>query len=206
MIWKLPFLALFVSVIAAFVGAEVFHGTDWLSRIPPAGPDTPSPVADVPQAAVKTLYRSAYTAWAALVLMIPAFVYVWRRNSGAWAPWQAWWTVSYIAFAIHMFWAMAIFFGGDFDAMQTSTRVSAFWPGIALLIWWGIDVVLSFLVRETALIRIQRIIVHLLAFVLMVGGSLVKGETLPIKALGLVLLLATLASGIAAYRARRRVA
>jgi hypothetical protein len=140
-----------------------------------------------------SLGLSAFTAWATVVLLIPAYVAVWFRNRSAraWQLWLAFWAAGFVAYIVHLVISMFGFFGGDFAWMTSSTRVSAFWPGMALAIWWPIDL---WLARrpETTPIAVQRVVLHIGAFVLFFGGSAVKGELGAIRLIGYVLLAATI--------------
>ena len=186
-----PTICLAALLLLAFWAASVLQDSGFLSPIPPASEENPTPVADTPPERMVDLYRAAFTAWAALLLFIPA-IFAFFKGGGHEKnlTWKHYWTVSFIAFSVHMYWSMVGFFQGDIAWMTTSTRVSAFWPGIALLIWWGIDVALAWLHPTPAKwIKWQRQVVHVVALIMFVGGSLGTGETLPIRAIGLVALV-----------------
>ncbi len=178
----------------AFVAASLTSQSGFLSLSPPPTPTNLNPEPDVSRENAVVLYQAAYTAWVALVLTIPAMAKVWtrKRSMADWYIWRLFWTIGFAAFLVHMIWSMGVFFGGDIGWMTTSSRVSAFWPGIIFLFWWGTDVVLAWRCADTGLITIQRGLLHGVAFILFVGGSLVTGETLPVKLLGAVFILATL--------------
>lgn len=197
-----PWLLGVLLVGAAFLGARYSIGSGILSLIPPPTTDDPNPVADVTPERVEMLYQSAYTAWAALLLTLPAMAFFWirARSWAGYTVWRVFWTVGFVAFAIHMGVSMFGFFGGDFEAMQNTSRVSAFWPGIIFTIWWAIDVLISWNSRtESDFVTIQRYLLHFAALILFVGGSLVTGETAFVKALGALFALA-FAGGLAVSR------
>ncbi len=188
-----------VLIGTAFVAASLTDESGILSLSPPPTPSNPNPEPDVTSENAVVLYQAAYTAWVALVLTLPAMAMVWtrRRSIADWHVWRLFWTVGFVAFLIHMVWSMGVFFGGDIGWMTTSSRVSAFWPGIIFLIWWAVDVALAWTRSEDQIwITIQRRIVHIAAFILFVGGSVVKGETLLIKMLGIAFVMATISGGI----------
>ena len=175
---------------AAFAGAALFYDSGWLSLVPPD-----SDVTDVAFGQERSLYQSAFTAWAAVILLIPVYATVWVRNRGAWHVWSAFWTMSWIAYAVHIYVSAFGFFDGEFEWMTSSTRVSAFWPGMLILIWWLIDAVIALRSRtEGRLVLGSRVLIHLAVLVLFVGGSAVKGETMGIKVLGVALAVVALAA------------
>ena len=157
---------------------------------PPASDAVPNPAPDVTSQDALSLYQAAYTAWSALLLLVPVYLFVFSRGT----VWLAFWTVSFVAYAIHIAVSAFGFFGGDFEWMTNSTRVSAFWPGMALLVWWPIDLALAFAQREGMAIRVQRVLLHIVTLVLFVGGSAIKGELMVTQIMGWVLLAAAVLS------------
>lgn len=198
MIARRPYLALawgsgaLLMTTAVLLSWATFD-TDLLSRIPPATAADPAPAADVAPGAEWPLYLSATTAWAALLLLIPAYVAVWqrRRSARARAIWRAFWSVAFLAYMVHLLVSMGLFFQWDFAGMTSSSRVSAFWPGMAIAVWWPVDLwLLRF--EDAGWITAQRVALHVVTFVLFVGGSLVKGELPVVKVMGAALLIAAL--------------
>ncbi|MEM9583559.1 MAG: hypothetical protein AAGA08_10630 [Pseudomonadota bacterium] len=201
-VWRIALMALVGLLGGAFAAALTLQSSDLFSLIPPPTELNPNPAADVTPDRILSLYQSAFTAWAALVLLVPAYIFVWLRTHDA--AWLAFWTTSYIAYVIHLYVSAFWFFEGDFEAMTTSSRVSAFLPGMAVLIWWGVDVVIGFAKIHATWVTVQRVIVHLLVFVLFVGGSAVKGETGLIQLMGWALFGAGVgATGVASLNLRR---
>ena len=191
-----------VALLAlAFWVATVFESSGMLSTVPPATEANPNPQVDTDETTILALYQSAFTAWAALILLIPAYAYYLAQGAN-WA-WLAFWTVSYLAYIVHLYVSAFLFFGGDFTWMTSSSRVSAFWPGMLLIPWWGLDIALAFKGVTATWVRIQRGVLHLGTFVLFFGGSAIKGETMTIKALGLALALVALMALIKGVRPRR---
>lgn len=191
------------AISAAFIGAGITAETGIMSLSPPATDAHPNPAPDVRTPLI--LHQAAFTAWAALALAIPAFVaFPLRRVSDSAARiWRPFWTAAYIAFLVHMLWSMGAFFGWDFDWMRNTPRVSAFWPGIAVLFWWPMDLILAWRGHGAAWVEIQRAILTAVLFVLFVGGSTVTGELWPVRGLGLILFGAMIAAMLIRIRARR---
>ncbi|MEM7242695.1 MAG: hypothetical protein AAF429_10970 [Pseudomonadota bacterium] len=186
-------IILIVGLGSALAAAITLKDSSLLSLTPPDG--------TAPDALGREfwLHLSAYSAWVTTLLLIPALYFIWFTDKHT--HWLAFWKTAWIAYIIHLVIAAFGFFGGDFAWMTNSTRVSAFWPGMVLAVWWGVDVALAG--RTGTLIRIQRIGVHLLAFVLFFGGSALKGETLTIRLIGILLLLAVIGAGTQAFMKHR---
>ena len=191
-IWRLAFVLFAGLIIAAFVAAFALQDSGILSLTPPPTWDNLNPAPDVADGEALSLYASAFTAWAALILLIPVFGLVWnaRRAPIDYARWLSFWTVSYLAYLIHLAVSMFWFFGGDFAAMTATSRVSAFWPGMAIVVLWAVDIVLARRFTDGTAMTVYRGVVHVLVFVLFFGGSTVTGELNTVKMIGFALLAA----------------
>lgn len=190
---RLPWAVLTLGMGAAVAAAYALQDSGAMSLIPPGGAE--------PDAAGREfwLHLSAYSAWVATVLLIPSYLFALSPDRGT--DWRAFWAASFVAYIIHLAISAFGFFGGDFAWMTNSSRVSAFWPGMALALWWGLDMALSR--RTGGWITAQRVGVHLLAFVLFFGGSAVMGELLTIRVIGAALLAVALIAVIRWLRLRR---
>ena len=179
-------------ICVAFVAASMLQDTGILSLTPPATWDNVNPLPDVEAGNTLALYQSAFTAWVALILLVPVFGFVWfaGRSETDYVAWLSFWTVSYVAYLIHLFVSMVLFYGGDFEAMTNTSRVSAFWPGMAIVVLWAVDILLGFKRAKGIAVQVYRTVVHALVFVLFLGGSAIAGELTTVKMLGLALLLA----------------
>ncbi|WP_306116755.1 MULTISPECIES: hypothetical protein [unclassified Roseovarius] len=193
--------SLILLTMAAFGAAVLAQDSGWLSYVPPATAAVPEPAPDVDDRNALALYQSAFTAWAALVLLIPAYWFYLTKGAGR--QWFAFWLVSFIAYLIHLYVSAFLFFGGDFTWMTTSSRVSAFWPGMALIIWWAVDLVIAWRGMALRWFGIQRGVLHIATFVLFFGGSAIKGEMIAIKLLGAVFAIAVV---LALFSKRRGAA
>lgn len=178
-------IALIVIVGAAFLAASLTQHQQLFSLSPPG-----QTAHDIEESRRLVLHQTFFTAWAALILVTPALCTFWFRKSSERAAryWLAFWSASYLAFMIHFYWAVVIFFGNDWERIFNTPRVSAALPDIVLAVWWGVDVVLGWLnLSETVLVRIQRTAVHLLAFILFFAGSALQGELPLSRALGFLM-------------------
>lgn len=198
---RIALLATLALVVSAFAAAYLAQDSGMLSLTPPPSDAIPNPSPDALGKEL-ALYASAFTAWAALLLLIPAYISVWFKTH--YQNWLAFWTTSYIAYIIHLAVSMFWFFEGDFSAMTSSTRVSAFWPGMVIVLWWGLDIALAG--TQAKWVTVQRVMIHVLVFVLFVGGSAVKGETALIQLMGWALFGTGLGALVVAMINRRNVA
>lgn len=199
--WPVAILAGAGLLGLAFWTATLFEGSHLLSLAPPATAADPNPQIDTHEGNVLALYQAAFTAWAAVFLLIPAYYAYLTKGAGA--VWLAFWTVSYLVYLVHLYVSAFLFFGGDFAWMTTSPRVSAFWPGMALIVWWSIDIALAVWRIDALWVRVQRAVLHIGTFVLFFGGSAIKGETATIKLIGVAFAGTSLLALWHGLRARR---
>ncbi len=193
-------ICLVIVLGGAFLAASLTQDQPIFSLSPPreksAPPDIPAPP-DLKEEQRLNLHRTFFTAWAALILVTPALcTFLFRRSSKtAGGYWLAFWTVSFLAFLVHFYWAVVVIFANDWCKIFNTTRVSAALPDTIFTVWWGLDVLLAWLVQsERGLIRIQRVLVHLFAFILFFAGSALEGEICWSKALGFAMASAVLVS------------
>ena len=187
-------LSLVFLLAAAFVGAWYTQDQALFSLLPPGGG---SP--DMQAAQRLDLHRTFFTVWAALLLVIPALCLFPFRRRWAWAArnWLAFWTVALLAFLVHFYWAVEVIFGHDWGRISHTTRVSAPVLDTVFTLWWVMDVALAWLHRRPARwIEVQRVLVHVLAFVLFFMGAAREGELLTSRVLGYTLAAAVLVSVI----------
>ena len=199
---SLAAICLLVAVAAAYAGASATQTQDLFSLSPPPPKGAPAGTVMPPDTTSRlVLHRTAFTAWAALVLATPAFcAFLFRRTSG-W--WLAFWTASFAGFTVHFYWAVFMFFGGDWNRVTHSTRVSVPITDTLFTVWWGVDVLLAWMaVREGKLITIERWLVHLMAFILFFAGAALQGDLLLSRALGWAM-LAAVAISVACAVTRR---
>src|SRR5438874_10442362 len=109
MLGILPFLLAAVCLVlvlaSAFIAARATRHAQIFSLVPPPPKRDKKRVMspDVGEAKRVELHRTFFTAWAALVLTIPALcLFPFRGSSStAAAYWLAFWTAAFIAFAVH---------------------------------------------------------------------------------------------------------
>jgi hypothetical protein len=141
-------------------------------------------------------YRTIYTIWAAILLLIPALCfYIFSDASRAlYNYWHLFWTFSYVAFLFHFYWAVFIIFKGIHGTFVGQGSLIA-GMNFLLTAWWGADVVLSWLVSSSPTwLRLERAGAHLFVFAVFSITTLVLRPTPVTKALGLALTIAVAAS------------
>lgn len=176
-------IALVLLLALAFAVAYFTRQTDLFSLLPPDG----STVPDFSATQRQDLHRTFFTIWAALVLAAPALAFfVLRRESALLGSlWRAFWTASLVAFAVHFYWAVVVMFGNDWSRILHTPRVSAPRLDTVFAVWWCVDVALAWLYKgEPLWVRVQRWLVHALAFLLFFMGSAREGELLASRVLG----------------------
>jgi hypothetical protein len=195
---SIAMLSLVVVLGGAFIAASLKQDLFMLTPPCPKMPCNPAPFLESQRL---DLHRTFFTAWAALILVTPALGAFWfRRSSPAAARyWLAFWTVSFIAFLVHFYWSVFIMFGADwgriFDKVENGRRVTLPVFDTVFTVWWGVDVLLAWLkTYENGFIRIQRVLVHLSAFILFLFGAAIEGEVDASRALGIAMGVAVFTS------------
>jgi hypothetical protein len=147
----------------------------------------------------EVLQRTFHTAWSTMLVLLPAVVMFWRRriSARAAAVWRVYWTLGYVAYAIHLVWAVGLFFRFDLARMLNSPEfVTVPRLGMVVTVWWGIDVVLAWRSpTEPRWLQAQRIVIYILIVGLFIAGSLLEGSYAVSRVLG-VLLAAGVVTGI----------
>ncbi len=155
-------------------------------------------------------YRVVFTIWATVVLLTPALCFhVFSRSDAPNSYWRAFWTFSYLALLAHLYWAVFGTFHGDMHAIFHSQEgvatdpekvVDHPGPDFFLAAWWGLDVVLSWLVSDNLKwVRVQRGAVHVLAFVMFFGATVLAPKA-GIVSHGLGILMALAVTGAVVLR------
>lgn len=187
------------ALIAAGTLLLVFLAAAWtrdlalFSLAPPGGG-----AADVLPAQREDLHRTFFTIWASLLLAAPALALLplTARSEFAARAWRICWTASLLVFVVHFWWAVVVVFGNDWSRVLHTPRVSAPRLDTAFAVWWCVDVVLAWsMPPDRRWVRVQRIGVHLLAFVLFFMGAAREGELPLSRALGWTLAI-TVAVGL----------
>jgi len=181
---SIAIISLLLVLGGAFIAAQLT-----LNREPPSFP-LASPCPELPcnmtpflESQRLDLNRTFFTAWTALILITPALLYVLvqanLRSCGQ--VLASFLDCQLHCFLVHFYWSVFVMFGGDwsriFDKVENGRRVTVPVFDTIFTLWWGIDVLLAWLIpSEKWLIQIQRVLVHISAFVLFLLGSVKEGE------------------------------
>jgi hypothetical protein len=126
-------------------------------------------------------YRVIFSIWATILLATPALCFhIFSRSDAPNCYWRAFWTFGYLAFLVHVYWAVWGTCGGDWNVVFHSKVATAAYPeclvehpgpDFFLTAWWGLDVVLAWLLSDNIKwLRAERGAVHVLAFVMFFGA------------------------------------
>jgi hypothetical protein len=164
-------LALFLVLMALAHGAAEFKA--WQDARAPA-------IVGIERHTVD-YYRVIFTIWVAIALLTPALCFhVFSRSDAPNTYWRAFWTVAYLALLTHLYWAVFGTCHGDFSlifdqarqaANPSECRVDHPKPDFFLAAWWGLDVLLAWLVTDNLKwVRVERGAVHMLATAMFFGA------------------------------------
>src|SRR5262252_4759478 len=109
-------------------------------------------------------YRSLLTIWATILLLAPALcLHVFSHSDRPNYYWRAFWTFGYFGYLAHVYWTVFGEFNGDLARMWGAPAFAshAGWFDFFLTGWWGVDVVLAWLLPNWKWVRVQRAVVHL---------------------------------------------
>src|SRR5262245_18131368 len=149
-----------------------------------------------------TFYRAIFAIWVSTVLLIPAQVaFIFSRSRGGNSYWLAFWTCSYLAFLVHLYWTIGgIFHWNFYDVFHSPEGVAEDpekvvnnpGPDLFLTAWWTLDVVLAWTISsDRKWVQLQRGAVHMLAMTMFFGATVLASKASP----G-VRLLGTMMAGI----------
>jgi hypothetical protein len=190
-----------LSLAVCFAAAWWSRDLALFSLTPPGGG-----AADVAEALRQDLHLTFFTIWASLLLATPALALfpTIRQSARAFEAWRILWTASLLVFAVHFYWATVVIFGNDWQRILNTPRVSAPRLDTVFALWWVLDVVLAWTTRTNAFwLRLQRLGVHLLAFVLFFMGAAREGELAASRALGWSMAV-VVAAGLVSWLVRHR--
>jgi len=145
-------------------------------------------------------YHVVYTIWATIFLLTPALCFYILSSTGSRNPyWRLFWTFGYLAFLAHLYWTVfatyhfnwaEIFHSQEGMAIDPERVVQHPGPDLFVAVWWGLDVLLAWLVPDHKWVRAQRAAVHLLVFIMFFGAfTLASKASLFAHILGALMLL-----------------
>ena len=113
--------------------------------------------------------------------MLPHFLAQQRSHT----YWRAFWTAGYLAFLVHVYWAIWGTCGGDLHIVFNSKvpkppsecLVEHPVPDFFLTAWWGLDVLLAWLITDNIkLLRVERGALHVLVFTMFFRASVLASK------------------------------
>jgi len=144
-------------------------------------------------------YRIVFTIWVATALATVALCFYALRRAGTPSNyWVLFWTFGYLAYLIHFYWAAGVLFGWDFGEILHSKIgtnldpekvVCNPIPDLVLTGWWGLDVVLAWIVLSNPRwLRVERGALSLFAFVAFFGATVLAAKAGPaVRVLGVLM-------------------
>lgn len=139
-------------------------------------------------------YMTINTVFVAIVLLIPAFgAFVLRRSSSPGSIWLMFWTTAWLAFMVHLFFALSCVLPG-IDAVYhdivTPPRVAHPTGDILVSLWWTADVLLAWTIASGATwVLFERSLLHVFLFVTTLVAAIVLSSTTYVRVAGVILVL-----------------
>src|SRR5262249_53354105 len=132
------------------------------------------------------------------LLTLALCFHVFSRSNAPNTYWRAFWTAAYLAFLVHLSWAVFGTCGGDWHVVFNSKVATPQFPectieqpgpDLFLAAWWGLDVVMAWLVSDNIKwVRVQRGAVHVLAFIMFFGATVLAAKAgIAARLLGIVM-------------------
>ena len=131
-------------------------------------------------------YRVIFSIWATILLVTPALCFhIFSRSNAPNTYWRAFWTAGYLAFLVHVYWAIWGTCGGDLHIVFNSKvpkppsecLVEHPGPDFFLTAWWGLDVLLAWLITDNIkLLRVERGALHVLVFTMFFGAFVLASK------------------------------
>jgi hypothetical protein len=155
-------------------------------------------------------YRVIFTIWVSIIFLTPALCFhVFSRADAPNSFWRPFWTFGYLAFLIHIYWTVFVTFHLNWAEIFHSQAgmtadpervVEHPGPDLFLAAWWGLDVLLAWLVTDHKWVRVQRGGVHLLAFIMFFGAFTLEAKaSMVAHVLGIVMLIAVAGSFLLSF-------
>ncbi|PYQ26921.1 MAG: hypothetical protein DMF56_22355 [Acidobacteria bacterium] len=150
----------------------------------------------VPEARQDVLHaRIIFTIWVSLGFLIPSVVLFFLPGQGPKksAYWLLCWTAGFIAYIVHFYYTVGVFFHGSLAEVYSAQRPVIATSNLIDTVWWALDVFLAWFVLDRKWIRVQRVLAHIyIPATFFVSAVLIKHGF--VKGLGIVM---TIAVGIA---------
>jgi hypothetical protein len=187
---------IFVAVLLLVLMVLVHGGAELKAWLDPPGPPAEGTVAQLQAwlasglpavAHTAAYYRVIFSILATIFLLTPALCFhIFSRSTAANTYWRALWTAAYVAFLVHIYWAISPVCGGDLHVVFNSKVATPAFPecliehprpDFFLAAWWGFDVILAWLITDNLKwLRAERGAVHMLAFTMFFGAFVLAAK------------------------------
>jgi hypothetical protein len=144
-------------------------------------------------------FRVIFAIVVTFILLAPAFcLYVLQGREGPSDTWRNLYTFAYVAYVIHLYWAIFGIMGGDWSLIFKNPRlVMTPWFDVPVTIWWTLDLPLVWIAaRNIPWIRIERGLLQIALALGFIGSATTKGDA-GMATLGYLTAVAILASIVA---------
>jgi hypothetical protein len=154
-------------------------------------------------------YRIVFSIWVTTLFMTVALCfYALRRPTAPSNYWVLFWTFGFLGYLVHFYWSAGVLFQWDFTGKDgiLNTRIGVNpnldkvvcnpIPDLVLLVWWGLDVVLAWVVYKAACpkwLRIERGAVSLFALIAFFGATVLAAKaSSSVRVLGVLMMTSVL--------------
>jgi len=149
-------------------------------------------------------YRILFTIWVSTALLTVALCfYALRRPTAPSNYWVIFWTFSYLAYLLHFYWSAGVLFGWNFTGENgiLNSRIGVNpdpekvvcnpVPDLVLTVWWGLDVLLAWIVYARPCpkwLRIERGAISLFTLIAFFGATVLAAKAGPVvRVLGILM-------------------
>lgn len=145
--------------------------------------------------------RVTTTIWIAIVLVTPSFfLFIADRGRSANPYWLLTWTFSFLAYLLHFYFAFGVMHGGVISSVYAKQGSITASYNFLITIWWLLDVIFAWTVRENRWITTSRVVLHIALFIGLVVASVFLKDGVA-RLLGLLMALPILGyAGFVLYK------
>ena len=107
-------------------------------------------------------WRTVYTIWVTAALVTPALcAFALPQTERTRAVWLLWWTFSFIAYIVHMLYAVFYVYEGSFQKFLAGQGIFPAVNNAIFTAWWALDVALAWFYKlEARWVHLQRVWGH----------------------------------------------
>lgn len=158
------------------------------------------------------MQKAGNTGIASMLLAIPALTlfFAGPRTAAEFTSWRWSWTFSWLAYALHFYYAFFGVFGRPrlsvAEALEVTVQFQDWvaYTNLAVTIWWTLDVLFAWLFKnDSRFLHIQRLVLHWFVAISFIAATLVFRPELMSKALGAIMAVACILGLVVALLRRR---